>query len=53
MKVVRRFCKGQVLPEYVIMLVICLVIALALAGLFHFFTRYGEDRVEWVSIDYP
>lgn len=49
----RRGQRGQVLIEYVFMMVCCIVIGIALAGLFYAFSRYGDDRLDWVSIDYP
>lgn len=45
--------RGQVLLEYIFMMVCCIVIGVALAGLFYAFSRYGDDRLDWVSIDYP
>ncbi|MBQ4335998.1 MAG: pilus assembly protein [Lentisphaeria bacterium] len=44
---------GQVIVEYVIMLVIILLIALGVLGFSYYFNLYGERMTDSVSIEYP
>jgi uncharacterized protein (UPF0333 family) len=45
--------RGQILTEYAIVLVMCLLFVLALMVLFYYLTEYGDRLLELVSIDYP
>ena len=49
----RKSSSGQVLAEYVIMLVLMAVIALSCLVLFSVFSDYGIDIRRQVSIDMP
>ena len=49
----RKSSSGQVLAEYVIMLVLLAVIALSCLVLFSVFSDYGIDIRRQVSIDMP
>ena len=44
---------GQVLLEYVIMLVICVAIAFSLMTLFGVFGDYGRTIIKFIGVDYP
>ena len=48
-----RKISGQVIVEYVIMLVIILLIALGVLGFSYYFNLYGERMTDSVSIEYP
>ncbi len=52
-KNVYRRAAGQVLTEYVIMLVILLLIAMCVFGFSYFFNIYGERMTDTVSVEYP
>lgn len=45
--------RGQVMTEFVIILVMCMLFVLALMILFYYLTEYGERLLDLVSIDYP
>lgn len=45
--------RGQVLIEYVIMLILCTVLALALLTLFGGFSHGGRRLIDLVSFDIP
>ncbi|MDD5598889.1 MAG: hypothetical protein PHV82_13155 [Victivallaceae bacterium] len=45
--------KGQIITEYAIIMVMCLLFILALMVLFYYLTEYGERLLDLVSIDYP
>lgn len=45
--------KGQVMTEFVIIMVMCMMFVLALMLLFYYLTEYGERLLDLVSIDYP
>ncbi len=51
----KRSCaaSGQVISEYVIMLVFLAIIAIALVSLSYYFSLYGGRMVDMVSIEYP
>lgn len=49
----KRHCRGQVLTEYAVMLVLLTVIASAVMGFGYVFSRYGGHLVDMVSIEYP
>lgn len=44
---------GQIMTEFVLITVMCLLFVLALMVLFYYFTEYGERLLDLVSIDYP
>ncbi|MDD2404654.1 MAG: hypothetical protein GX280_09025 [Lentisphaerae bacterium] len=46
-------CRGQVLSEYAIMLVMCLLIAVALVVFGYYFTESGWRMITQVGIGYP
>jgi hypothetical protein len=45
--------RGQIMTEFVIIMVMCLGFVLALMILFYYLTEYGERMLDLVSIDYP
>ena len=45
--------RGQVLTEYAIMLVLCIFIAISLAGLLYYFSSYGNRLVDMVCLGCP
>lgn len=45
--------RGQIMTEFVLITVMCLLFVLALMVLFYYFTEYGERLLDLVSIDYP
>ena len=49
----RNKASGQVMTEYVIMLVLLLLITLGVLGFSYFFNIYGERTTDSVSIEYP
>jgi len=49
----RRKETGQVLVEYAIMLVICVLIAAAMLGLFDGLSTYGSHLIRLVGINAP
>ena len=46
-------CSGQVTTEFVIMLVLCLVLAFAVFALFKSVSTHGENTVEVLSYSVP
>ena len=45
--------RGQIMTEFAIITVMCVLLVLALMVLFYYFTEYGERILGLVSIDYP
>jgi uncharacterized protein (UPF0333 family) len=45
--------RGQIMTEFALITVMCLLFVLALMVLFYYFTEYGERLLDLVSIDYP
>ena len=45
--------RGQIMTEFALILVMCMLFALTLMVLFYYFTEYGERLLDLVSIDYP
>jgi len=50
---VRSRQRGQVIAEYVIMMVVLIIVTLAVLSFSFFFSLYGERMVDSVSIEYP
>lgn len=49
----KKSVSGQVMTEYIIMLVLLTLVALACLGLFSVFSEYGINVRKQVSIDMP
>lgn len=49
----RKTESGQVLTEYVIVLVMFALLAVSSLVLAHYFSLYGGRMVDYVSIEYP
>lgn len=45
--------RGQIVTEFALITVMCMLFVLALMVLFYYFTEYGERLLDLVSIDYP
>ena len=45
--------QGQIMTEFALITVMCMLFVLALMVLFYYFTEYGERLLDLVSIDYP
>ena len=45
--------RGQIMTEFALITVMCMLFVLALMVLFYYFTEYGERLLDLVSIDYP
>lgn len=45
--------RGQIMTEFALVTVMCMLFVLALMVLFYYFTEYGERLLDLVSIDYP
>jgi len=45
--------RGQIMTEFAIITVMCMLFVFALMILFYYFTEYGERLLDLVSIDYP
>lgn len=48
-----RAASGQVIGEYVIMMVFFAIIAIVMVSLSYYFSLYGGRMVDLVSIEYP
>ena len=45
--------RGQIMTEFALITVMCMLFVLVLMVLFYYFTEYGERLLDLVSIDYP
>ena len=45
--------RGQIMTEYVIMLVLCMLVAVMLMGLFYYFDVFGSRTMTLIGTDYP
>lgn len=45
--------RGQIMTEFAIITVMCVLLVFALMVLFYYFTEYGERMLDLVSMDYP
>ena len=50
---IRKKAAGQVLTEYIIMLVLLLLITMGVLGFSYYFNLFGERMTDSVSIEYP
>jgi len=50
---VRSRQRGQVIAEYVIMMVVLIIVTLAVLSFSFFFSLYGQRMVDSVSTEYP
>ena len=45
--------QGQIMTEFALITLMCMLFVLVLMVLFYYFTEYGERLLDLVSIDYP
>ena len=45
--------QGQIMTEFALVTLMCMLFVLVLMVLFYYFTEYGERLLDLVSIDYP
>jgi len=45
--------RGQIMTEFALITVMCMLFVLALMVLFYYFTEYGDRLLDLVSMDYP
>jgi ACR3 family arsenite efflux pump ArsB len=45
--------QGQIITEFALVTLMCMLFVLVLMVLFYYFTEYGERLLDLVSIDYP